>query len=118
MTNVNELFNLKENQDGTVAVSGRELHKGLEVGTRYKDWIKRMLEYGFEYGHDYLDEVVKVDTQKRERTYEQLDHILTIDTAKEIAMIQRSEVGKKIRKYFIEIEKSYRQQKPLSTADQ
>ena len=28
MANVNELFNLKENQDGTVAVSGRELYKG------------------------------------------------------------------------------------------
>lgn len=118
MTNVNELFNLKENKDGTVAVSGRELHKGLEVGTKYKDWIKRMLEYGFEYGHDYLDEVVKVEAQKRERTYEQLDHILTIDTAKEIAMIQRSEIGKQIRKYFIDIEKRYKQQKPLTSLEQ
>lgn len=118
MANVNELFNLKENQDGTVAVSGRELHKGLEVGTKYKDWIKRMLEYGFEYGHDFLDEVVKVEAQKRERTYEQLDHILTIDTAKEIAMIQRSEIGKQIRKYFIDIEKQYKQQKPLTSLEQ
>ncbi|MCM1223526.1 MAG: antA/AntB antirepressor family protein, partial [Lachnospiraceae bacterium] len=28
-------------------VLGRELHKELEVSTRYNDWFKRMCEYGF-----------------------------------------------------------------------
>lgn len=118
MTNVNELFNLKENQDGTVAVSGRELHKGLEIQTPYKQWIDRMIDYGFEVNTDYIIMSEKVHTQKSVRAYEQENHIMTLDMGKEIAMIQRSDAGKNIRKYFIEIEKSYRQQKPLSTADQ
>lgn len=108
MTNVNELFNLKENQDGTVAVSGRELHEGLEVETRYNDWIERMLKYGFDENTDYVAITQKrVTAQGNQTTY--IDHIMTLDMAKETAMIQRSEIGKKIRKYFIEVEKSYKQ---------
>lgn len=118
MKNVNELFNLKENQDGTVAVSGRELHKGLEIQTPYKQWIDRMIDYGFEINTDYIIMSEKVHTQKSVRAYEQENHIMTLDMGKEIAMLQRSDAGKNIRRYFIEIEKSYRQQKPLSTADQ
>ena len=91
----------------SIAVSGRELHKGLEIGTRYNDWIERMLKYGFEENIDYIVESEKVHAQKRVRTYEQSDHIMTLDMAKEIAMIQRSEIGKQIRKYFIEVEKEH-----------
>lgn len=118
MKNVNELFNLKENRDGTVAVSGRELHKGLEIQTPYKQWIDRMIDYGFEVNTDYIIMSEKVHTQKSVRAYEQENHIMSLDMGKEIAMIQRSDAGKNIRRYFIEIEKNYRQQKPLSTADQ
>lgn len=28
-------------------VSGRDLHRFLEVGTAYKDWFLRMVSYGF-----------------------------------------------------------------------
>ena len=28
-------------------VSARELHEGLEIGTRFNDWFLRMVEYGF-----------------------------------------------------------------------
>ena len=38
-----------------------------------------------------------------------LDHQLTIDMAKEICMIQRSEIGKKCRQYFIEVEKKFKE---------
>ena len=36
-----------------------------------------------------------------------IDHLLTIDMAKELCMIQRTERGKQLRKYFIQIEKDY-----------
>lgn len=28
-------------------VSARDLHEGLEIGTRFNDWFPRMMEYGF-----------------------------------------------------------------------
>lgn len=39
----------------------------------------------------------------------QIDYYLTIDIAKELCMIENNEIGKKIRKYFIETEKRYRE---------
>lgn len=90
MANVNELFNLKENQDGTVAVSGRELHKGLEINTRYNDWIKRMIGYGFEENTDYVAISQKrLTAQGNETTF--TDHIMTLDMAKVICTKQETE---------------------------
>ena len=34
-----------------------------------------------------------------------IEYFITIDIAKEIAMLERNEIGKKVRKYFIECEK-------------
>lgn len=100
------LFNLQEQDDGSVAVSGRELHAFLEVKTRYNDWFSRMKEYGLEKNIDY-----QALTQKRVTAQgnmvDQVDHVLTIDTAKEISMIQRNEKGKQARQYFIQVEKAW-----------
>ena len=46
----------------------------LNVGTNYRDWIKRMIGYGFSEGIDYVVVTEKVDAQKRARTYEQQNH--------------------------------------------
>lgn len=100
------LFNFKRNNDGTVAVSGRELHRGLKIGTRYNDWLERMLKYGFEENIDYIANTQKrVTAQGNQTTY--IDHIMTLDMAKEISMIQRSEIGRKIRGYFIKVERQH-----------
>lgn len=101
-----KLFNLQEKEDGSVAVSGRELHAFLGVKTRYNDWFSRMKEFGLEENIDY-----QALTQKRVtaqgNSVDQVDHVLTIDTAKEISMIQRNEKGKQARQYFIQVEKAW-----------
>jgi len=108
MNDVKDLIEIKENENGEIAVSGRQLHYALGIGTQYDKWIKRMIEYGFEGNVDYIIQSVKVQSQKRLRTYEQVDHIMTLDMSKELAMIQRTEIGKKIRRYFIQVEKAYK----------
>lgn len=108
MQELQTLFNFKRNDDGTVAVSGRELHKGLEVKEKYSDWIKRMIAYGFEENIDYILVSEKRVTNNPRNPYtNQTDHIMTLDMAKEISMIQRSEIGRKIRGYFIKVEKQH-----------
>ena len=90
-------------------VSGRELHKGLEVKTAYKDWFPRMCEYGFTEGVDFNPlkfEQVQIEGN-RSVSREIIDHQLTIDMAKELCMIQRSDKGKEYRQYFIECEKAW-----------
>ena len=88
-------------------VSGRELHAALMIETPYHKWFPRMCEYGFAEGIDFnLDKNVRVQIEgKRSVSREVIDHRITIDMAKELCMIQRSEIGKRCREYFLEIEK-------------
>ncbi|PAI60826.1 oxidoreductase, partial [Staphylococcus aureus] len=105
-SNIGEMFNIQEKENGEIAISGRELHQALEVKTRYNDWFERMINYGFEEKIDYTAFTQKrVTAQGNAINY--LDHALTLDTAKEIAMIQRSEPGKRARQYFIQVEKAW-----------
>ena len=100
---MNELIKV-ENRNGELLVSARELHDRLGIETRYNDWFKRMLKYGFEENNDYIPITQKrVTAQGNETTY--TDHILKIDCAKEICMIQRTDIGRECRKYFLECER-------------
>ena len=38
-------------------VDGRSLHEFLQVGTAYKDWFPRMVEYGFVEGVDFCSKL-------------------------------------------------------------
>ena len=106
---MNELIKIEMNENQEIIVSGRELHKGLGVESRYNDWFKRMLKYGFEENLDYIAITQKkVTAQGNETTY--IDHVIKLDMAKEICMLQRNDKGKKFRKYFIECEKRLKEQ--------
>lgn len=102
----NPLIDLHEQQDGSVAVMGRELHEFLEIGTRYDMWFNRMIEYGFVENQDFGAIAQKRATAQGNIT-NYVDHILTIDMAKEISMIQRNEKGKQARQYFLQVEKAW-----------
>lgn len=89
-------------QNGSQVVSARELHIFLEVETPFRKWIDRMFNYGFEENLDFT----RVD--KNVRGNEAKEFALTLDCAKEISMIQRNDKGKQARKYFIEVEKQFK----------
>lgn len=103
---MNELINVTLNDNHEPVVSGRQLHEALDVKTRYNDWFNRMTEYGFIENQDYLAITQKRVTAQGNST-NQVDHIIKLDTAKEIAMIQRTERGKQVRQYFIQVEKDF-----------
>lgn len=43
---------IKVNKENNT-VSARELHKFLEIGTRFDKWFGRMCEYGFDENSDF-----------------------------------------------------------------
>lgn len=103
---MNNLINITLNENHEPVVSGRQLHETLGVKTRYNDWFNRMTEFGFTENEDYLAITQKRVTAQGNAT-NQTDHIIKLDMAKEIAMIQRTDKGKEVRQYFIQVEKDF-----------
>jgi len=93
-----------ETREGIETVSARELHQKLEVGRDFSSWVKDRIErYGFIEGADYLSEVFPNSGEKGGRP--SIQYHLSLDMAKELAMVENSEQGRNIRRYFIEVEK-------------
>lgn len=91
--------------DGTEQhlVDGRTLHTYLEVGKHFADWMKqRISEYGFSPSIDYKLTLHKIG--KRSNVIKK-EYELTLDMAKELAMVERNEKGREVRRYFIECER-------------
>ena len=111
---MNELIKINSNN----TVSGRELHKFLEIGTRFDKWFIRMCEYGFNENDDFIRVAQKCPTLGGTQTI--IDYAITLDMAKEISMLQRTEKGKQARQYFINCEKKLKEvvKKPLTTLEQ
>ena len=101
-----ELIKIELNKNQEPIVSGRELHKELEVKTPYTQWFDRMKEYGFTEKSDYVAVSQKCEIANG-GYQEKIDHAIKLDMAKEIAMIQRNEKGKEVRQYFIQVEKDF-----------
>lgn len=102
---MNELLKVNYAND-RITLSARELHEFLEIETPFKKWFGRMAEYGFSKEIDYrevMDKIVQNPKGGRPST----DYEITLDMAKEIAMIQRSDKGKEVRQYFLELERRW-----------
>lgn len=83
-------------------VNGRDLHDALQIKTSYKDWFPRMCEYGFSEGADFCSFLSESSGGRPA-----VNHQLTIDMAKQLCMIQRTEIGRKFRRYFIQVEEAW-----------
>lgn len=106
-------INMTDAQQPTV--SGRELHQALEIKTDYRKWFPRMCEYGFTEGEDFNPvKNVRVQMEGNRAVEREVDdHQLTIDMAKELCTIQRTDIGRSIRQYFIRVEKERHQYSPM-----
>ena len=100
----NELVSVYETSTGEKVVYGSELHEVLGVRTPYKDWSTRRL--------NDIDAVENEDFEAAQicapSGQTKKDHIIKLDTAKEMAMLERNEKGKQVRRYFIRVEKKYK----------
>lgn len=95
-------------QGENLLISAKLLHRKLKSGYQFADWIKRRIsEYGFENGVDFFSEKTEIKNQ-RGGDKRSVDYLFTIDTAKELAMLEKNEVGRQIRRYFIQKEKELR----------
>ena len=117
-------FNFAKSQSGKDVISARELHSKLQIETRFADWFPRMCDYGFKDKEDYCQIVSSVVNQQNEVLLKNeknpkggrpsTDYAITIDMAKQLCMIQRTDIGKKCREYFIACEKQIQEQKALA----
>ena len=103
---MNELIEITLNDNHEPVVSGRQLHEALGVNSNYTTWFDRMTDYGFTLNQDYVL-LSNFGNQTGRGGHNRVDHIIKLDMAKEIAMIQRTERGKQVRQYFIQVEKDF-----------
>jgi anti-repressor protein len=101
--NMEEIFKVIE-KEGQQKVSARDLYKFLESKERFTVWITRQFEYGFTENVDYVG-CIEINTLANQGL---TDYALTLDCAKHISMMQKSDKGMQARKYFIEFEKTYK----------
>lgn len=97
------------NKKGMQLINSRLLHKKLGVASYHKDWMRRRIEnYGFVEGQDYFC-CTRMSGKKGSGGSNRKDYLLTLDMAKELCMLENNDIGKQVRKYFISIEKEYRE---------
>ena len=115
----NNLVPVYETDTGEKVIYGTALYKVLQVKSNYTTWIERRFnDIDAVENEDY--EVFSKNGINLKGGRPSVDHIIKLDTAKEMAMLERNKKGKEVRRYFIQIEKKYKEQatKPLSVQEQ
>jgi anti-repressor protein len=113
-----ELVRIEESVIGTEkrkTVNARDLWKALGSKRQFGNWIEdRLSEFIEEQDFTVNNFVNGRDANGR---FTAKDYLLTLDVAKHLAMLERNDQGRRIRQYFIEIEKAYREESRKEYAD-
>ena len=98
-------------------VSARDIHRELKSKKDFSNWVKlRIKQGGFQEDIDYI-----VFTQKGENPLGGRpikEYYISVDMARHLGMMERNEQGKKVRQYFIDIEKEQFKPEPLAIPQQ
>jgi len=103
---MNELVTIKDGTDGKPAVSAKELYDKLGLPRQHwARWSKANIEENpfASENEDWTTFTIVV------RGNETKDFLISIELAKKLCMLTRTEVGERIRNYFIECERVAKQ---------
>lgn len=105
----NELVPVYETSTGEKVVYGTELHAALQAKSKFTDWVKnRLSDCEAQQNKDY-----EAFSKNLENGGRLIEYVIRLDTAKEMAMLERNEIGKQTRRYFIQIEDKYNDAKDI-----
>lgn len=86
-------------------VSARDLHRALGISKRFSMWFETNSQ-GFIENEDFTS-VLSSTVVNNGALRELQDYKLSVDMAKHICLMSRTEKGKLIRQYFIDLEKAW-----------
>lgn len=89
----------------TQTVSARELYKELEINKRFSSWFETN-STGFMEGEDFTS-VLSGTVVNNGARREIQDYNISVDMAKHICLMNRSDKGRKVRQYLIDLEKAW-----------
>ena len=101
---MNELISINYD-DEEPTISARDLHKALDVQSRFSRWFDSNREL-FVEGEDY-NKCTSSTVVNNGAVRELEDYKITVLMAKHLAMMSRTEKGKLIRDYLIDLEKAW-----------
>lgn len=103
------LLPILQSNENDSKVNARDLHKQLKSGRQFTDWIEnRIKSYQLIKDVDYFTISRKYEIDGFTESKDILEYILTLDCAKQLAMVERTDIGALVRRYFIIIEKAFK----------
>ncbi len=102
---MNNLIKITTSDNDKQFVSARDLHKGLEVKTRFSQWVTQNFKV-FRESIDFTS-VVSTTVVNNGAVRELQDYSLSVEMAKHISMMTGTAKGFEVRDYFIKVEKAW-----------
>lgn len=102
---MNELIDVTLNENQDPVVSARQLHKSLEVKTRFSQWVEQNFKM-FKENEDFTS-VVGTTLVNNGAVRKLQDYAVSIRMAEHLAMMSKTNKGHEVREYFIQVEKDF-----------
>ncbi|WP_455455615.1 phage antirepressor KilAC domain-containing protein [Streptococcus salivarius] len=103
---MNELISVTLNENNEPIISARQLHKTLEVKTRFSQWVEQNFKM-FKENEDFSSVVTTTQQNQYGGTKKLQDYAVTIRMAEHLAMMSKTNKGHEVREYFIQVEKDF-----------